>query len=177
VTRAQAELPYRTGAYAALMRKYETLLYSVCLRLLRHPADAEDVAQDVMFKVFMALPKFEARSSFKTWMMRIARNTCFTWQKKRHHREEIGDEDIDQTATGADADKPHDAIYVNQLLEALAAGDREVLTLRYVADLSLQEIADVCDLSLSAAKMRLYRATEKIQALAADDSIAPKSKT
>lgn len=171
VSRAQAELPYRTAAYEALMRKYEKLMYGVCLRLLHNPADAEDVCQDVMVKVFMSLHKFEARSTFKTWIMRIAKNTCFTWQKKRHRSAEIGDENIDQVAAPEnERQRPHNEIYVNQLLDKLADGDRQVLTLRYVADLSLQEIAEVCDISLSAAKMRLYRATEKMRATARLDN-------
>jgi len=120
-------------------------------------------------KVFVSLQKFESRSSFKTWLMRIARNTCFSWQKKRHRSQEIGDEKIDQSAPAIDSPRPHDEIYINQLLDTLPELDREVLTLRYVADLSLQEIADICEISLSAAKMRLYRATEKIQAQAAPD--------
>lgn len=170
VARAQGELPYRTAAYEALMRKHERLLYGVCLRLLHNPSDAEDVCQDVMVKVFVSLKKFESRSSFKTWLIRIARNTCFSWQKKRHRSQEIGDETIDQSAPADDDPRNHDEIYVNQLLDTLPDLDREVLTLRYVADLSLQEIADICDISLSAAKMRLYRATEKIQAQAGPDA-------
>ena len=83
----------------------------------------------------------------------------------------MSDENIDQSAEPEKIrQRPHDEIYVNQLLETLPDGDREVLTLRYVADLSLQEIADVCDISLSAAKMRLYRATDKIRAEAEIDN-------
>ena len=53
---------------------------------------------------------------------------------------------------------------VSALLSTIKPKEREVLTLRYLGDLSLQEIAEVCDISLSAAKMRLYRATEALNA-------------
>ncbi len=162
VAKAVAELPYRTVAYEQLMQKYQQLMFSVCYRMLNNRADAEDVCQDVMFKVFGQLPKFEGRSTFKTWLMRITTNTCLTQISKNKRRreirsqwvEEMADEQVTFIKTAG-----HD---VAALLADIKPQEREVLTLRYLADLSLAEIAETCSISLSAAKMRLYRATEAL---------------
>lgn len=160
VVAAQKELPYRTRSYERLMKKYQRLMFSVCYRMLNNAADAEDACQDVMVKVFATLPKFEGRSSFKTWLMRVTSNTCLTLISKNKRRrevrsqwsEEMADEQVTHISTAS--------FDVEKLLANVKPVDREILTLRFVADLSLAEIAESCDISLSAAKMRLYRAVE-----------------
>ena len=169
---AQRELPYITRAYEELMRRHERLLFGVCLRILGNRQDAEDVTQDVMLKIFVHLPKFESRSSLKTWIVRIASNASKDWIKKkatsRHYTEALVNEPLGAPVDGSQG-RFRDG-YEEQnligLLNELSPADREVLTLRYVADLSLAEIAETADLSLSATKMRLYRAVERLQQLA-----------
>jgi len=166
VERAKAELPYRTKAFEELMRRHESLLYGVCLRLVNSRADAEDVCQEVMVKVFSAIQRFEARSSFKTWLMRIATNTCSTWRDRARRSREVAAVWAELKAQEADDPMPTASMDISSLLEQLKPREREIITLRYVADLDLKEIAEVCGLGLSATKMRLYRATERLQSLA-----------
>ena len=83
VQRAQRELPYGMRAYEELVRRHEGTLYAVCLRLVGNRQDAEDVSQDVMLKVYAKIGRFEGRSSFKTWLLRIATNACTDRLKKR----------------------------------------------------------------------------------------------
>ena len=89
VDQAIEELPYRTAAYERLMQKYQRMIFGVCYRMLNNRADAEDICQDVMVKVFGTLQKFEGRSSFKTWLMKITSNTCLTHITKNKRRREI----------------------------------------------------------------------------------------
>jgi RNA polymerase sigma-70 factor (ECF subfamily) len=163
VAQAQRELPYRATAFEALMKRHEQLLYRVCYRFLGNPDDASDVSQEVMVKVFGYLPKFEGRSMFKTWLMQIARNTCFTMQAKLKRQREFKDMLEKETQ-----DEPQDRIIteamdVETILSTLNSQDREVLIMRFIAELQFDEIAEVCDISLSAAKMRVYRATEALK--------------
>ena len=166
VARACGELPYRTRAYEELMRRHDKLMFSVCLRLVGNRQDAEDITQDVMLKIFSKLHSFEGRSSFKTWMVRVTRNTCKDWLKKKaiskHYSDALAREPQEQSTIEYREDRLID------LLKDLSPADREVLTLRFVADLSLQEVAEITDLSLSATKMRLYRAIDRLRELAAD---------
>lgn len=163
VKKAQQELPYRDTAYSALMKRHEQVLYRVCYRLLGNADDAQDVSQEVMLKVFAYLPKFEGRSMFKTWMMQIARNTSFTMQaklKRQRELKEVLEGDVYQEASDRIVTEKMD---VDSVLSKLGKQDREVLVMRYIAELQFDEIADVCGLSLSAAKMRVYRATEALK--------------
>ena len=164
VARACEELPYRTRAYEELMGRHDRLMFGVCLRLVGNRADAEDITQDVMLKVFGKLGSFEGRSSFKTWLVRVTRNACKDWLKKkaisREYAETLANEPQEESKIEYEENR------LIELLKELSPVDREILTLRFVADLSLAEIADTTDLSLSATKMRLYRAIERLQVIA-----------
>ncbi len=164
VVLAQQELPYQTRAYETLLQRHEQVLYAVCLRLIGNQQDAEDVAQDVMLKVFTAIQKFEGRAAFKTWLLRIARNACADRVKKKVVSERHADSFRYETPDHSE--QVYEEDHMLTLLGKMEQNDREILTLRYVADFSLNEIAEITDLSLSAAKMRLYRATDKLRELA-----------
>ncbi len=148
------------------MRRYEKLMFSICLRIVGNRQDAEDITQDVMLKLFSKLGSFEGRSSFKTWLVRVTRNACKDWLKKKAISKQYSD---------ALAREPHEQSTIEYkedrligLLKELSPADREILTLRFVADFNLAEIAETTDLGLSATKMRLYRAIERLEKLATD---------
>jgi len=164
VTQAIDELPYRTRAYETLIQRHEKLLFRVCANLLGNNDDALDVSQEVMVKVFKYLPRFEGRSTFKTWMMQIARNTSFTMQAKLKRQRELRDMlehevNIDENYAHVDTH----SLDIETILSDLNKQDREALTMRFIAELQFDEIADVCNISLSAAKMRVYRATDALK--------------
>ncbi len=166
VQHARSELPYQTRAYEELMRRYENLLFSICVRMVGNRQDAEDITQEVMLKVFSKLSSFEGRAAIKTWLVRVTSNACKDWIKKQATSRQYTEALANEPQPG------NEIIYAENrlvgLLKKLPDTDREVLTLRFVADLNLSEIADLTDLSLSATKMRLYRAVERLQQLALD---------
>ena len=168
VAKARQELPYRTAAFEALMRRHEKLLFSVCYRIVGNRSDAEDATQDVLVKVFNTLPRFEGRSTFKTWLMKIATNTCYTQISRAKRRRDVAGQWLDERGEDQVTHIETTSFDVAKILADVKPAVREVLTLRYVADLSLQDIAEALDLSLSATKMRLYRATEELQARLGD---------
>lgn len=170
VQQAQRELPYGSRAYEALMKRHESLLYRICLRILGNSDDAYDVVQEVMIKAFNALPRFEGRSSFKTWLIQIARNTCFTLQSKLKRNREFKEMLENETQEDASDSLKTDAFDVDSILSDLNEKDREILVMRFIAELQFDEIAEVCDISLSAAKMRVYRATEALKKKLGDDN-------
>lgn len=165
VEQAKAELPYRTQAYERLMNRYQKLILSICYKMLGNRHDAEDVCQDVMLKVFNSLAGFEGRSSFKTWLSRIATNTCITSydriKRSNNFKQFMADDPTVTKVTKISSVKRD----VEKAMSLLDIKDRQLLTLRYVSDIKIEEIADISGLSLSAAKMRLYRAQEALQKL------------
>lgn len=166
VERTRRELPYRTRAYEELMRRHDKLIFGVSLRLVGDRQDAEDITQDVMLKIFSKLGTFEGRSTFKTWTVRVTRNACKDWLKKRALSKQYAERLANEPREPSTMEYREDRLI--GLLKELSPTDREVLTLRFVADLSLAEIAETAELSLSATKMRLYRAVERLQALAGE---------
>ncbi len=164
--RARDELPYRTRAYEELMRRYDRLIFSICLRLVGNRQDAEDITQDTMLKLFSKLGSFEGRSSFKTWLVRVTRNACKDWLKKRaiskQYTDVLAQEPQEPTTIEVEEDR------LIGLLKELSPVDRDILTLRFVADFGLAEIAETTGLGLSATKMRLYRAIERLENLATE---------
>ncbi len=170
VARCKAELPHSTEAYYELLQKYEAMVYSTCYRMLGDKLEAEEATQDAFLRIFHKIHQFEGRSTFKTWMFRIVYNFCMTRRRKlatkREREETVGDEMIARTnevhreAMGPSMDNSE---YVHLALKELREEDKEVITLRFISDLSLEQMSDVLGLKLSATKMRLYRAMEKFK--------------
>ena len=170
VKRCLREIPYRTEAYQEILNRYEGMVYSTCYRMLGNAQEAEEACQDTFLRIFHKLHQFEGRSAFKTWLFRIVYNFCMTRRRKLATKRErdttVGEEitrkvdDHHREAIGPDQDQRE---YVHQALAEMADGDREILTLRFISDLSLEQMAEVLDLKLSATKMRLYRSMEKFR--------------
>jgi RNA polymerase sigma-70 factor (ECF subfamily) len=165
---AQAELPHGTAAFEELVRSHQRLIFGVCLRLLGNPADADDVCQEVLLKVFHSLKKFEGRSLFKTWLMSIVVNACSTARVQRQRSRDTKNRLAAEPAAHYSKDISTEELDANTLLRHLAAEERELLILRFVADLSFEEIAEVSGIGLSAAKMRVYRAADRLRSIAAE---------
>ncbi len=165
IAQAKQELPYRTASYEVLMRRHEKILYKVCFRILGNEDDANDACQDVMVKAFHGLIKFESRSTFKTWLLTIAHNTCYSLIKKLKRSREFSDFLKNDPITATEESIETDKMDIEKVLMALDPKDREILTLRFVAELQFDEIAEICNLGLSATKMRIYRATETLKSL------------
>lgn len=170
MARANRELFHTTVAYEELMRRYQRTLFNVCARYLGNDRDADDVCQEVMLKVLHGLRQFEGKAKFKTWLYSITYNECITQYRKEKRKRRLMDAlSLDQDDSECDevielsvnmvTDRPsldRWLVHVNQV-------DREILVLRFVAELEFQEIADIMHMGLSATKMRYKRALEKLR--------------
>ena len=96
VTRCQAELPDCLDSYRELVRRYEGLVFSTCMKMLGNIQEAEEVSQDAFLRVFHKLHQFEGRSAFKTWLFRIVYNLCLGRRKtlatRRERMESVSEE-------------------------------------------------------------------------------------
>jgi len=79
-------------AYTGLVNSYKDMIYTVCLRMLRSEADAEEAAQDVFVKVYRSLGSFQAKAKFSTWLYRIAYNNCISVIRKKVKMIDLVDE-------------------------------------------------------------------------------------
>jgi len=162
------ELPESTRAYRVLIRRYEGLIYNTCLKLLNNPEDAEEVAQDTFIQLFNKLHQFEGRSTFKTWLYRIVHNYCKNRISKqiRHRQRKVAIEEHADHFLPDSYDKREGnerSEMVNKAMEKLKPRDKEILVLKFMSGLTIEEISNVLELGLSATKMRLYRALDSFK--------------
>jgi RNA polymerase sigma-70 factor (ECF subfamily) len=167
VERANRELFHTTVAYEELMRRYQRTLFNVCARYLGNERDADDVCQEVMLKVLHGLRQFEGKAKFKTWLYSITYNECITQYRKEKRKRRLLDalslDPQEEESPELDATQVTDRISLDRWLVHVNQVDREILVLRFVAELEFQEIADIMRMGLSATKMRYKRALEKLR--------------
>lgn len=175
LARCREELPYTMDAFSEIVRRHERYVFNLCRRYLGTAEEAEDVTQDVFMRVFHALPGFEGRSQFKTWLYRITMNQCHGAAEKRRHFVRDTDDDengslfdnllIDEHTPEGDYDTAEEEDCVQTTLGKMKNRESEILNLRFMGELSLEEIATTLGAKLSATKMRFYRAMEQFKKL------------
>ena len=159
------ELPESTRAYKILIRRYEGLIYNTCLKLLGNPQDAEEVAQDTFIQLFNKLHQFQGRSAFKTWLYRIVHNFCKNRISKQI-RQRKGREALEEHSSHFMPDSydqqsnSEQSEIVKSTLNKLKPKEKEIIVLKFMSGLTIEEISDVLDIGLSACKMRLYRSLD-----------------
>lgn len=154
-------------AFAQIVSEHQNLVYTVALRILANPDDALDAAQDVFFRVWKSLSKFQGRSEFTTWLYRITANICLDYIKKRKRERRVSlswpDEQEERfPETDVTIDEEMDRIEVKdrleEILEKMNPIYRSVLVLRDIYGFSYEEISHLLKISLQATKIRIYRA-------------------
>jgi RNA polymerase sigma-70 factor (ECF subfamily) len=167
VKRAQAgDMP----SFEELVRRYEHKIYNLTYRMLGRDEDASEAMQDAFLRAYRFLPKFEFKSSFYTWLYRIATNVSLTRLRKRRDSatvsldEPIGDEDgavreipDDTRAPALDYRRTEMRDAIQQAVGELPADYRSVIVLRDIEGLANHEVAETLDLSVAAVKSRLHR--------------------
>jgi len=155
-------------AFSALVERYREAIIRRCRHRLGNIHDAQDVSQEVLLRVYRGLDNFRGQASFRTWLSAIVENECLTYARRRnrhvlsgHLRRLIELHEAQMRTTS----RPYEglAATVPRALASVPEPGRQVLYLRFYEERSLAEIADILDISLSAAKMRLYRGLEQLR--------------
>lgn len=170
----QEQLPYIPTGFEELVRRYQKKVVNLCLRYLSQETDAEDAAQEIFMKVFHALPSFDHRSAFTTWLFSIAINHCKTLLSKNQlhaQRYEYGNEEAEANYMDGkeniddQLELDEDKGCIQDVITKLKPDERDMILLRFSSDLALNDIADVLKKKLSATKMGFYRTLEKFKLL------------
>lgn len=161
-----------------LIRPLERAVYVTLFMLLRNESDAEDAAQEAFIKAYRNLHSFRGEARFSTWVLSIARNEGLAWLRKRSTRpEEPLEPVLDETAGDYTPalltdwrEVPLEALERDQLgvclrraVLGLPAIYREVVQLRDIEELDVQETAQVLGITAGAVKVRLHRARIMLQ--------------
>jgi RNA polymerase sigma-70 factor, ECF subfamily len=148
-------------AFRALVEAHRDRIYGLCARMLRSPADAEEVAQDVFVRAWLALPRFRGESSVATWLHRIAVRRAIDRAetlRARRAREQARGGEAGDIAAPPGAGGAGQARRIEALVAALPAMQRAAVTMYYLEDRSVIEVARTLGLPENTVKTHLARA-------------------
>lgn len=152
----------RESALCRLVEAHQTELLRMCYLILRDMALAEDAVQVTFLKAYRALPAFRGECSEKSWLSRIAVNTCRDLQRSawfRHVDRRVTPEMLPEASVPFDAEDETLTLAVMQLPTKL----RETLLLYYYQDMTLQEIASTTGVAVSTTSKRLTNAKRRLR--------------
>ena len=165
-------------AFRHLVKRYEDRIYGLACSIIGDREAAKDAAQEAFIRAYRALGKFEGKSSFYTYLYRIATNVCLTVAQREQRRPDSVSLDGMQEANAMaldrfwGTDEPQNDIdriglrdQIQNVLNLLSPEHRAVVVLKDIEDLSQEEIANVLGLSIGTVKSRLSRARARLRDL------------
>lgn len=170
-------------AFYALVQPYERAVYTAAMSILNNQADAEEVSQEAVLKAFANLPRFRGEAKFSTWLVQITINEARLKRRKdrRHLYESVDEPRSDEEGDYFPKDYadwrevPSEALQRKELRDALKRAMaslpqkyREVLVLRDIQHLSIDETSQALGISVGNVKTRLLRARLQMR-----DALAP----
>lgn len=172
-------------AFGELVTRHRGKVYAMIVNMVKNDADAWDLAQDTFLKVWRALPKFQNRAKFTTWLFRITHNVVYDWMRKRKIESagELDDQllsasDIEQSAPTSPSltQQPDEALEslevqekIKEAIRSLSPAQQEVILLREVQGMEYKEIAEICGCSPGTVMSRLFYARKQLKILLKDE--------
>ena len=163
------------AAFAELYARYEKRVTSLVGRMLRNSSECEEVTQEVFLQVFLSLPRFEGRSSFFTWIFRVARNVALHHIRASAHRHQVAAMSLAMegrlvrpswlTGTSPELDADYNALLVEttRVIDQLLPNLREVMMLGPIDGNTCEEMAGLLRMKTEAVKSRLHRARTSVR--------------
>ncbi len=153
-------------AWEALVRRYQRRVFAVAYHYMRNREEARDMAQEVFVKIYQQLGRYEVGKKFLPWMLSVARNACIDQLRKRKARPPLQDVSIDDRphlATGGptpeeemEEDSRRRLLY--RALARMSDANREIILLKEIQGMRLEEISRLLALPLGTIKSRSSRA-------------------
>jgi len=137
------------------LNRYEGKVFRMALVILKDPARAEEVTQDIFLKLWQALPDYDGRASPGTWLYTIARNTCLSASRSDSYRKTVS---IDVTAEPAAPWAQSGDMELAQCIDRLPEIQRTVITLFYLEEKCVDEVARMLGMPEGTVKSHLHRA-------------------
>jgi len=157
-----------TGAYAVIVARYRAHYGRYAVRMLGSREDAEEALQDAFVRAYRSLAKCDDPERFAPWFFRILANRCRTAGTRRGRRERTFVND-DIALMGASEDHPAEGAAwreeLERALQRLDEDQREAFLLKHMEDLGYEDMAVLTGVGVSALKMRVKRACERLRVL------------
>jgi RNA polymerase sigma-70 factor (ECF subfamily) len=153
------------AAFAELVERYHARLRYYLRKMLGDSHQADDALQDVWLDVFRALPRLADPGAFAAWLYRIARDRAFRMLRRRR----LPTQSLEAVALEAtdteDEFSPEDAAAIHALLDQLKPEHREALLLRFLENMSYEQIASVANVPVGTVRSRLHHAKRELRRL------------
>ncbi len=164
----QSVLQGNKAAFAVLVERYQSYVFTIVNRLIAVREEAEDVSQEVFVKAYLSLAGFQGTSKFSTWLYTIAHTTAISHLRKSRPDVVFANESTMAAITDNNSTY-HQPQYnslrtaVNDCIKRLPPDDAEIITLFYLAEQSIEEIGIIMRIESNTAKVKLHRARQKLK--------------
>ena len=153
-------------AFERLVPAYRRRVFGLAYSILRDRAAAEDLAQEVFVKLWRSLPRYDGRAQLSTWIYAITRNAAVSALRSRRHLLSLSDPAV-QSETEEIAAPPAgtpDDVALRRRVEALPDRQRQAVTLYYLDERPVEEVAAMMGIPVNTAKTHLHRARSSLAA-------------
>ena len=151
-----------TKAMETVYTHYKSSLFNLAYRYSKNHASAEDLLQEIFIKVFTQIKKLRSPEAFKSWLYRIAVNTCVSYTRKKGQEKEVSLDNIQEADESKD-----DHFFMGKNLEKgialLPPKQKSVFLLHDVQGFTHEEIADIMELRKGTSKSQLFKARMKLR--------------
>ncbi len=171
----QATLDGDPAAFTALIDRHAPACLRFATRMLGSPEDAEEATQETLLRVHRNLSRYDATRNFRTWIIGILVNRCRStslYRRRRTARVVLDAAAVTRASVRSTESDVALRDAIARALDRLEPILREAFLLKHVEQLSYDEMASVTNAGVSALKMRVQRATERLQVLLEDDRYA-----
>lgn len=145
-------------AIRTLVERFQAEVYGLCVRLLNHRHDAEDVSQEVFLRIFRSLRRWDSSRPLKPWIMGITLNRCRTWLAQRVRRPELADYLQDVAPSRPEDDSAELVREIEAAVGELRAEYRSVFVMFHEQGQPYEDIAEALDRPVGTVKTWLHRA-------------------
>ncbi len=161
-----------THYFSYIVEKYQDIVFSIALKVLRNREDAEEMAQESFVKAYKSLKSFKGNAKFSTWLYRIVYNTCISeTRKKRQYFTSTDEVQIEGEAEEMNLDgipEENRAKCIRAAMEKLPEAEYTLVLLYYFEEQGIEDICRVTGLSESNTKVKLHRARKKLYTILND---------
>lgn len=157
-----------TSAFGYFVDTYQEMAMAIAFRICQNKEEAEDIAQNAFVKAFKNLHTFKIKSKFSTWFYRIVYNTAQTQMRKSVYKtefvaskhEELNEQTDDHAVAGIPSEEQEKLI--DRAMAKIPNSEAVVLTLFYLEENSIKEVAEIMGLTTSNVKVKLHRGRKNL---------------
>ena len=159
-----------TVAYEALIAKYQNLVFTLCIKIIKRREEAQEITQDVFITGFNRINSLEDKTKFKNWIMKIAYSKSIDYVRKKQLEttdiNELKLQIFDQNKNPLEdtIDKNRSEI-IAKAIQYLKPVEASIITLYYIQGQGIKDISDITGLSTSNVKVKLFRARTELKTI------------